>query len=111
MKKILYKNTKYSGMIFFSLLGVLAMLVSVYVYFVNQTVWNVASRQTLENKLADLHSDIGKLESEYMSKKQAVNIADARKMGFKELTAQNTSFVNRTTLGRADSSLVASRVE
>ena len=62
---------------------IVAGLVS-YVYFVQQAVVNVAERNSAENKVAELQSDIGEMEFRYISLKKDVDLAYARSQGFEE---------------------------
>ncbi len=48
--------------IFWTLIAVVVALVSLYIYFVNQTVLNIVERSTMERQMTALNGQIGNLE-------------------------------------------------
>jgi hypothetical protein len=80
----------------FSILSVSIVVVLVlYGYFVNETVFNIVSRKNLESEIATLNSDIGALELKYISSKNNVTLEYAYAKGFKDVTS--TTYVARPT--------------
>lgn len=82
VEKVLQLNKEKT--IFWSLVGVLFFSLCFYMYFINATVRNVVARQNLEKEANSLTLAIGNKEFEYISKRNAVNLAMAYSMGFKE---------------------------
>jgi ABC-type Na+ efflux pump permease subunit len=80
----------------FSALSMSIIVVLVlYGYFVNETVFNIVSRKSLEAEIATLNSDIGALELNYIARKNNVTLEYAYAKGFKDVTS--TTYVARTT--------------
>ena len=80
-----------------TLVGAVTIFLAIYVYCVNQTVFNIIKRQRFEIQISELSSKIGVLESQYISLKNAVTIDLARTLGFKDSSSE---FVSRKSLGR-----------
>lgn len=70
--------------IFWTLSGALFISLCFYIFFVRMTIHNVVARENLENQAGQLTLVIGNKEFEYISKRNSVNMALARSMGFKE---------------------------
>jgi len=68
-----------------------------YVFFVNQTVWNVASRQDTVKKMSVFSGEIASLEAVYMNESAALTLDRAYAMGFKETSGAETIFVERVS--------------
>jgi len=68
-----------------------------YVFFVNQTIWNVASRQDTFNKMTLIGGEIASLESVYMSESATLTLERAYAMGLKEISNSETTFVKRVS--------------
>ncbi len=85
----------------FYILGAgIVILAIAYIYFVNNIVWNVASRQNAEKKLAAMTTSIATLESSYMKQTSSININQAYALGFQKTSVGQTTFVHRAaTLG------------
>ena len=74
--------------VFWMLVGILFLSLCFYMYFINATIHNVVARQNLENEASTLTLAIGSREFEYISKRNAVNLALAYTMGFKETSVK-----------------------
>ncbi len=79
--------------IFWSFAGILFMLLLMYGYFVQQTIFNVAERARTESSIAKVSSHLGEMESNYLALKRDVTIDRAYALGFKDVS--NTLFVAR----------------
>ncbi len=77
------------------LLSVLSALAVVYVISLSNVIWNVLERKALEKRAVALESEVTKLQSEYLSAAQKINLSLARDMGFRETPSR---FVSRKTL-------------
>ncbi len=64
-----------------------------YMYFINQTIHNVASRGVFEQELSERTSRIGELEFTYIAQSNKIDLALARDLGFEE--ANPSAFVSR----------------
>lgn len=80
--------------LFWSLLSVLVVLVGLYGYMVNQTIWNAFNRDNIETQIVALNSKLGDLEFEYMAIPNNVNINKAYEMGFQNAST-NTIYASR----------------
>ncbi len=103
ISKISRVYRSYSSLLCGSVACALVLLLGSYVYFVNQTVWNVAKRQAAQTKINDLSSDISNLESNYMTLKHAISLDQAKSLGFNAVSASDAFFVGRSTVGKIDS--------
>lgn len=75
------ENRKYISMLlFFWVLG----LFFLYIYFINSSVLDTIARQQNDKNIANLSSNIGILENEYMNARAGLNIDVARGLGFKD---------------------------
>lgn len=92
---ISYNLQKIQKKTFFILALITLLLLGTYVYFVNQTVWNVVSRQNAVKEMQNLSSEIAALETSYMKSLSALTIEEAKLLGFKEITSNETTFVER----------------
>ena len=72
--------------LFWILMSGLVLFSGAYLYFLTQTVINTAFYQSIEKKIAVLNSEVGELESEYISLKKEINFELAEKLGFAETT-------------------------
>lgn len=93
VEKVLQLNRE--KMIFWSLIAVFFLCCGFYMYFINATVHNVVMRQNLEAEASKLTLEIGKQEFQYISKRNAVTLALAHSMGFKDVTP--TTFVKKSS--------------
>lgn len=80
---------------FFILATIALFMLGTYAYFVNQTVWNVVSRQNAVKSIHAISSEVAVLEASYMSLSSALTIEEAYAMGFDEVKSADTIFVER----------------
>lgn len=73
------------------------LFLCMYVFFVNQTVWNVASRQDTAKKINAFSGEVASLESAYMNESASLTIERAYAMGFKEVSHEETKFIERVS--------------
>lgn len=84
MKTVVLSNS-YRKTIFWLLVAMIVFSSIFYMYFVNETVRNVVSRQSHEKQIAHLNSTIANLQFEYISHAHSVDMVLATSMGFKEV--------------------------
>ncbi len=77
-------------------LCVLALLVSMYVYFVGKIVFDVVGRKTAEASIKTLQSHESELAAQYFSESKNLTIADAASVGL--AIAPDTLYASRTAL-------------
>ena len=87
--------TAFEKKAFLVLSGLIVSLLVLYVYFVNQTVWNIVSRQDLTKSINTVSSQVATLEASYMSLSSSLTIDHAYDLGFKDITTTDTTFVDR----------------
>ena len=80
--------------IFWTLLGVLFVSLSFYMYFINATIHNVVLRQDLETESSAITLAIGNKEFQYISNRNAVTLELAYNLGFKEVSTK--SFISKS---------------
>ena len=83
---------------FASLFSAIIILVGLYGFFVSTSIINVLVREEIRQSIADLHSEISGLESNYLELKNSITLALAYDLGFTN-TVKKT-FVTRKTLSR-----------
>lgn len=81
-EKIAQINTK---KLFWILISIFALCAVFYIYAINVTVRNVVARENFENEISELNLSIGKLEFEYIAKRNAVTLPMAYAMGFQDV--------------------------
>lgn len=81
---------------FYILASVALVFLGGYVYFVNQTVWNIVSRQNATKEIAMISSEVASLEASYMSLSGSLTLDHAYALGFREVASDNTIFVERS---------------
>ena len=81
--------------IFFTLAFAALFVLGTYIYFVNQTVWNVVARQNTVKAIHKVSSEVAALEATYMSLSSSLTLEQALLLGFKEVTSADTLFVER----------------
>jgi septum formation inhibitor-activating ATPase MinD len=88
MKKIsqTFTNTRIETVVW-SLLGLCLVLLVLYVYFMNTSVFNVAKRVDTERQIAELTTNISHKEFDYISQTNKINIELAYALGFKTAEA------------------------
>lgn len=79
--------------IVWSLMASVVFLLVFYIYAINQTVRNVAERQTIESELSHLSANIGESEFKYISLKNKIDLELAHSMGFEAVS--DTKYVSR----------------
>lgn len=87
VEKVLQLNKEKT--IFWTLVGVLFFSLIFYMYFINTTIHNVVARQNLENEASSLTLAIGSKEFEYISKRNAITLAVAYSMGFRDTSVKS----------------------
>lgn len=91
------KVTAFEKKVLLVLVGIIVSLLVLYVYFVNQTVWNIVARQDMTKTINDTSSDVATLEASYMSLSSSLTIDHAYTLGFKDITSADTSFIDRVS--------------
>ncbi len=84
---------------FWILASITALLISAYAYFVVETIWNVAERQTVQSEIVALNSKLSETEFRYMNALGAVTMESARQLGFNSATSR-TAFVTKERVGQ-----------
>ena len=79
--------------LFFGLSAAFLVVTALYIYFVMASIVHVAARQELAGKVASAKSALSTLETQYLSKSQAITEAYAHSAGF--VSASRQSFVVR----------------
>ena len=74
--------------LFWSLLSVLIVLVGVYGYMVNKTVWNAFNKDQAEEQIVALNSKLGDLEFQYMSLSNDISMEKAYELGFQNASGK-----------------------
>ena len=92
VEKILELNREKT--LFWTLLCVLFLSASLYIYFINATVHNVVARQNLEDQSSGLTLTIGSEEFQYINSRNTINLDLAYSLGFKETKVK--SYISRT---------------
>lgn len=95
MKKYTYINPSFQKKAFFSLAFIALTLAGGYAYFVNQTVWNIVSRQNAVREISKTSSDVAALEASFMSLSGGLTLDHAYTLGFHEVKNGDTTFVER----------------
>lgn len=78
------------------LLYFLGILAFSYVLILGNMIFNIVARQTLGVHTRTLLSEVGDLESKYLSMSSKIDLALSKEMGFKEA---NTQYALRKSLG------------
>ena len=74
---------------FWSLLGILVISLVFYMYFINDTVHNIVFHQNLESEGSKLTLSLGNKEFEYIQKKNAITLATAYSIGFRDANVKS----------------------
>lgn len=96
MTQLIYSRT-YRKRIFITLLTLFFLGMSLYVYFLQQTVTHVVERNDLYDSIASLQSDIGEAEYNYGTSVSEVNMERALALGFESVTT--ATYVTRADRG------------
>lgn len=83
-----------SKTLFWSMISVLVLMVGLYAYMVNQTVWNAFGRDNAEEQIVALNSKLADLEFEYIKLSNEISMEKAISLGFKSAD-KNTIFATR----------------
>lgn len=75
------------------LMGALAVLASLYVYFVGASVLNVIARKEALTQTASLTNAVSQLEREYFAASQGVGAEDGARLGL--IPLENTIYIHR----------------
>ena len=94
MTKTLNTIDRLSARLFWSLLPTFIVLVGVYGYMVNTTVWNAFNKDQAESQIVALNSKLGDLEFQYMSLSNNISIEKAYELGFQNASS-STLFASR----------------
>ncbi|MEI6553064.1 MAG: hypothetical protein WCO09_00690 [bacterium] len=97
--KTLNTIDRISATLFWSLLSTLVVLVGVYGYMVNQTVWNAFNKDQAEEQIVALNSKLGDLEFQYMSLSNNISIEKAYELGFQNAGGK-TLFASREMVAK-----------
>ncbi|MEN9649477.1 MAG: hypothetical protein RL094_444 [Candidatus Parcubacteria bacterium] len=84
---------KTSAVIFWAQVGLIVAMISMYMYLVNKTVWNVVARQQAESSIVSLNSKLSDLEFQYITSKNNITLEMAQSLGYE--STHNTVFVTR----------------
>ena len=76
-----------------SLFSILLVLFAAYIYFLSFSVVHVVIRKEVTSEIAQLNSDIGKLEAQYIDRQHAVSDEVAHQEGF--VAVRDKIFLNR----------------
>ncbi|NCN08014.1 hypothetical protein GW944_00395 [Candidatus Parcubacteria bacterium] len=76
---------EYRTYIFWSLLALITLSLSFYIYAINSTARNIAIRQGLERQASEISGKLASLEFTYINLKNEVTIELASTKGFKEV--------------------------
>jgi hypothetical protein len=85
--------------IFYTLSGVLMLLVLTYGYMLNTTILNVVARQKAQTQIALLSSDTSDLETSYIALQNDVSINLAYSLGFKDVSNPQFLYRNNSAIG------------
>jgi len=98
IKAIQLNNIKKEQAAIFALVGIIALLLFAYAYFINASVLYVVERKAAEREGSAVLLRISAQETNYFSASEDINMSSAYSMGFKE--ASNISFANRKSIVR-----------
>ena len=94
--QVIRKIEKLSKGIFWILLGIALLLVMSYMYFINRTIWNVATRAKVQDEIVAYSSKLGEIEFKYIKSKGEITLNSAKQLGFSE--PEQVSFVTKETV-------------
>ena len=83
-----------SQIIFWGFVGAIVLCASMYMYFVNKTVWNVLARQEAESHIVSLNSKVSTMEFQYITAKSNVTMELAKSLGYQPVQGREI-FVTR----------------
>jgi hypothetical protein len=85
MKFKTLKLNNYQGHAFWTCVGLIVIFISLYIYFVNVTIFLTAERSNTEEALIDLKSSISQLELEFIEETRSLTINYAHELGFQKI--------------------------
>ncbi len=91
--KALKKIEKLSKGIFWTMLALIVILGAMYMYLINRTIWNVATREKLQDEIVAYSSKLGEKEFEYIKSKGSITMESAKQLGFNQ--PERVSFVTK----------------
>ena len=71
-----------SQILFWGFVAAIVLCASMYMFFVNKTVWNVVARQEAESKIVSLNSKVSTMEFQYITAKANVTMELAKSLGY-----------------------------
>ncbi len=89
-----------SKTLFWSMASVLVVMIGLYAYTVNQTVWNAFGRDNAEEQIVALNSKLADLEFEYIKLSNDISMEKALSLGFKNAD-KNTIFATREVYAKS----------
>ena len=93
-KALIKTYTAHETTIMMGLLGCLLCLVGLYMYLVSASVVHVVIRKEINQEMTQLHTEIAKLEAEYISAQHSISTDIASLQGF--VPTPDKIFLDRT---------------
>lgn len=82
--------------LFWALVSTMVLFVALYVYFISSSVVNVVLHKEAQQEQAAISSRLATLESEYLARKNDIDLDLASSLGFIEIDQIDKQFVTRT---------------
>ncbi|HBB65391.1 MAG TPA: hypothetical protein DCZ84_02020 [Candidatus Vogelbacteria bacterium] len=97
-----YASLTLEGRLFWTLITILTLMVSSYVYLIQQSVMHVVAQRVAAEESASIEGTIADLEGSYFATMGTITLERARELGFID-SAEETSFAHKDapTLGFA----------
>lgn len=92
------KIDNHMKILFWSLIGAMAILVVLYGYFLNSAIANVIVRSQTEKSMSLLRTEMNDMETRYSSEKGRVTLDLASARGYEK--AENVQFLSAATHAR-----------
>lgn len=86
-----------SNVIFWALVGAIALTSIFYMYSIQKTIRNVVLRSTIQADMVALNSKLSETEFQYINSVGTITLDTASKLGY--VSATNKTFVTRETFG------------
>lgn len=80
------------------MVGMIAVMVFSYACLVNAAIVNIVATKDMQVQISDLTSQVGNLETEYLSAKSALTIEDAHALGF-AISKSEIAYVAKKPVG------------
>lgn len=103
MKKYAAQPYLFERRFFIVLIFSIFILSGLYIFFVSSSIINVLVREEIELEMAKLHSQLGEVESTYITQKDAISIELAHSLGFTDVSKK--TFITRKTLSSIELTL------